>query len=473
MSRFSAWLLPWVVLHAAVVPAAAGDPDHFLRITEYYVSPETKLPAGALGPRIACLGAVSPDDKTTVVKQSDDTFRLCDTRTGKLFGKAMKHGKRLLSAQFHGPYLFSFAQSDPGPVYPDSDDWLAYLVWDAATGEPVKARTPRSLRGASSLSITADGKTVAAVQGFGKVGYKVRVCDVLTGKDLGPMVEARTWDGAQCQLSPDGKMVAVWSVHVFTLWDVKTGKLLDQITCAPGTVDRPAATTFVYSWPTKTLMSQTATASGGTPPYVWTSTLEWMSFPGKKPLPHKTSTSGYFADKKFSPDGSLLILNGQLYDWKNGKVRALQREKGMGAPHHAGFSPDGTLVAMAFYRVKEREGPKGAFVSLFEVKTGKALGKPLLLEDVVADIRFDRDSRTFATIEQRESVWDPRKRWGGIGEGPQTHIRLWEVPERPAERGAAAARDTFLPHLFFRPWPDGERRPRSCICRDQWREWCS
>jgi WD40 repeat protein len=428
MSRFSAWFLPRLVLLTAIAPAAASAS---LEASGLNAPPEKKLPEGALGPRIACLGATSPDNKATVVKESDDTFRLCDARTGKPFGKVMRHGKRLLSAQFHGPYLFSFAQSDPGPVYPDSDDWLAYLVWDATTGEPVKAKTPRSLRGASSLSFLADGKVVAAVQGFGAVGYKARVCDVLTGKHLGPVVEARTWAGAQCELSPDGKAVAVWSAHVFTLWEVKTGKLLGQITCAPGTADRPAATTFVYSWPAKTLMSQTATASGGAPPYTWTSTLDWMSFPGKKSLPHRRSTSGYFAGKKFSPDGSLVTLNGLLYDWKNDKFRGLQRARGMGAPHFAGFSPDGTMVAMAFDRAKEREGPRGAFVSLFDVKTGKALGKPLVLEDVVADVRFDRDSRTFATVEQREPVWDPRKRWGGIGGGPQTHLRLWKVPERP------------------------------------------
>jgi WD40 repeat protein len=241
--------------------------------------------AGHRGP----VGAVAfaPDGKTLVTSGCDST-RLWDVTNGKqkhpltekveyfpfpvLRQNAFSGDGKLVAAigPYHGLHLWNTASGERLPdwegmkggrpmAFVPQSDVLAVAgaqglrLWHTATGKPAYRRLRRAIPAAriTALTFSPDGQRLAAVVQRGDTEGQ-RVCEIglwhtATGKkngalafnpapaagwaatDLGEMFSHKSGDGrwpVALLFSPDGKQLAVATLHAVHLFDVATGKEL-------------------------------------------------------------------------------------------------------------------------------------------------------------------------------------------------------------------------------------------------------
>jgi RNA polymerase sigma factor (sigma-70 family) len=273
----------------------------------------------------------SPDGKTLASGDSNGEMRLWDAATGELLRAFVDQDYNRVTA---------LAFSPDGKRLASNKGRLS--LWDVATGTKQPGFAADYQKWAQSLAFSPDGQTVAVTADRDPL---IRFFSTATGKLTSQIKEDHPWTIYAVAFSPDGKSLATAGEDsVARVWDLTTHKALHQFRLAEPVTDvawspdgkRLAAgaerTVTVWETATETKLHQ----------------FDQWSGRGTRSL-------------AFSPDGKRLAAAGRIWDLPGGK------EVGLCAGPHAGcvaYAPDGTALATA--------GPDGA-IRLHDPDTGKEL----------------------------------------------------------------------------------------------------
>ncbi len=173
--------------------------------------------------------AFTPDGKT-LVTASSETVYLWDVATAKVRSKLIDpdvriyDGLKALKGFSHGNTICDLAISPDGRTLATASRDATAKLWDLDTGAlraTLKGHRGRVLR----LAFSRDGRTLAT----GSDDKTAKLWDVVTGQLKATLGHNGTvWS---IDFSPDGKLIATAADndHSVKVWDVATGKLLDEL----------------------------------------------------------------------------------------------------------------------------------------------------------------------------------------------------------------------------------------------------
>jgi WD40 repeat protein len=210
-------------------------------------------------PAVVVALSLSPDGKLLASTDVDGRVRLWDTATGKMRrewpavtgsavsftpdGKALAIGGKGMGVELWDPaegkklgalpeawgQKLAFGADGKALLCANTDKGV--VLWDVPTGKEVRRFESTA---PSAIAFSRDGKTVAA--GGDK---RVLLWDAGTGNEVRQISLPDDWVTAcSLALSPDGKVLAAAAEGLpnFAVWDVPTGKLIDENDTAGGAV---------------------------------------------------------------------------------------------------------------------------------------------------------------------------------------------------------------------------------------------
>ena len=153
--------------------------------------------------------AFSPDGKTIVTGDADETARLWDAIGGYPIGEAMVHGAMVNCVTF----------SPNGETVVTGGADAKARLWDAATGSPIGEPLIHQIA-VDASGYSMDGKTIFMSSGDGTA----RLIDASTRRPVGPLF-MRASGASPVSVSSDCKTVLAWSGdRTVRLWDAATGQ---------------------------------------------------------------------------------------------------------------------------------------------------------------------------------------------------------------------------------------------------------
>jgi len=287
--------------------------------------------------------------------------------------------------------------------------------WDLKTKEKVFAFPCHDGR-LLSLTISPDGTTVATV---GEGGGLIRFWD-LPGKKASAGLGHDIHGNYCVTFSPSGKLLAAVARDTVRVWEVATGRILQQWTW-------PAACRVAFS-PDDNVLA----CVGGNVGMVF-----WDTGSGKK-LFEGDLTGGNGISLVFSPDGQVVATGGNSVVQLSHVPSGVERSRfGKRIPYLA-FSPNGRMLASG--GVLDGTGDKA--VHLWEVATGKERGRFEGHDEHILDVAFSPRGQLLASgSEDRTAiVWDLAARdQGQVRLTGEDGLELWKAlaSEDAAEAYAA------------------------------------
>jgi WD40 repeat protein len=313
----------------------------------------------------------------------------------------------------HGSFMRAVALRPDGKVLV-SGSHAAIRLWDAATGQPLKAVSDG--RGAELARFSPDGKRLVTAQ-------PAQLRDAATGQPVGQPLQRR-WPLSALAFSRDGRLLATADGRLgantqpegdVRLWDAATGAPRDD------PLPQPLVTALEFSPDGKLL------AAGS-----WGGTRLWDAERGK-PVGGLLAQHGQIQAVAFSPDGKTLLTasNGpRLWDVAMGKPRTAELNAPGGIPYLATFGPDGKTFATATV----------AGLYQWDTASGRLLGGVAHQHSsgwLPAGWSFSPDHRRFAMIGERVCT-QIRTDAHGQAQGPTWstwNAVVWELPAEPLAGG--------------------------------------
>ena len=385
--------------------------------------------------------AYSPDGQTCVTTAGGSVHRR-DGLTGEPVGQALVHSGEVLAMAF----------SRDGLLLATGTDDKSVRIWDVATGKLISQPIPQP-DFVNSVEFSPDGRWLLATTGYRdySVVSSARVWEVASGKPASPpLPHPATIRGGV--FTPDGRLAITGAYDgLIRFWDTSTWRLLGEPIKTTQVVALALSRdglylavacnsdeAFVYSVPDRRLVSSPMRHPGllkaiGFHPdggLVATGCEDglarlWNWLPGIQvgpPLVHQNSVIAV----DFSPDGRRLITGSEdkfarIWDLPrharagtpmtqsdrtltlgnldpslvSGHPRTrITGDRGRPIPHWvweylcASFSPDGRYVVT---------GSSDNSARVWEVATGRLIGKPLLHDNWVRTVAFAADNQHVLT----------------------------------------------------------------------------
>lgn len=154
--------------------------------------------------------AFSPDGKHIVAGGHATSFFIIDAETGECIKEIGRYKGALWNV--------SFSPDGKNIIAPE---YNAICIWDAKTGECVRAITEDNVR---SAMFSPDGKKIVSASG----DNIIRIWDAKTGESIRSLEghEDAVWDAS---FSPDGKRILSTSLDkTVRIWDAKTGECIEK-----------------------------------------------------------------------------------------------------------------------------------------------------------------------------------------------------------------------------------------------------
>ena len=335
--------------------------------------------------------AFSPDGRTLAAGMGG-LVRLWDVATGRELLPVPAHRDRIgfvrLSPDGRTVMTAPGVHGEDGP----GPSATVFRYWDARTGmelAPPAGQGPElppfeSLRINADLS--ADGKTFAAPGN----DRAVHLWDVASGKELRKVAfDGEGWAGC-CQFSPDGKLLLLQRGAKGGLWEVETGKLLDELPTS--------AADHSFSPDGKVLASCLWPPEG----------VRLLDTSTRREL-HRLQTPGKLGAFTFSPDGKTLAWVGRvrpemrLWDVATGKEKAALaagQPQGMREWNvvRLAFTPDGKWLV---------GGGVGGTVCFWDPATGALRQEVATGHSFVTELALSADGKVLLTADYETGlVWD-------------------------------------------------------------------
>ncbi|MCG9129286.1 sigma-70 family RNA polymerase sigma factor [Candidatus Poribacteria bacterium] len=321
--------------------------------------------------------AFSPDGKTLVSGNSDNTIHLWDIQTHTLQNTFKGHTDSVLSVVFN---------SDGTSLASGSKD-NTICLWDVYTG-----KLQKTLKGHTNAVISVvfdpNGETLAS----GGIDTTLRLWDVETGTLQKTINLVEYTERMDMTFSPDGKTLAAWEWGTIQLWDVGTGVLEKTLK----EQERDVVYDIAFNPDGKTIASA---MNNGTIRLWHTQTWEQQ----KILIGHKNLVLSVV----YSSDGKTLTSAG--FD---GTLRRWDLETGECQNTHTGFNGDVNDVAYSSDGKTIASALDNGTVDLLNAQTGMLLHTLKVLNtdsDLIKSVSFSPDGKMLAG--------------GGYGR----EIHLWDV----------------------------------------------
>lgn len=337
--------------------ATASD-DKTVRIWEINPRQSTDKLANKIEKEFASYAKFSPNShELRLILISGNSAKLWDAKTTESLGETIRHGDRILQAEF---------SIDGQRVVTASLDHTA-RVWDAASGRPISG--PLQHRNfVLNARLSMDGKRVITVSRF---DTNALLWDSETGKTLGEPLHHENYIN-YAAFSPDGRLVVTASEDNTTrLWDGQTGRPLSDPMRHEGRVEYAEFSpngrhivTIAYN------------------------TVELWDVSTAKRLGEPMQHESFVRYAAFSPDGRRLVT---ASDDHFARVWDVDTGQPIGEPmlhegkvFNAAFSPpDGRIIVTA---------SSDNIVRFWDAKSGKLIGNPIQHEGLTS-AEFSPDGR--------------------------------------------------------------------------------
>jgi WD40 repeat protein len=329
----------------------------------------------------------TPDFRAVAWAALDGTIRLYELETGK---EIRKIGEPQADRAASGTPMFS----------PDGKVLLwrtlsgSSVVWDLDTDKEIVLGRNGPGTYVGALAFAADGKTLAATM----ANYSVRLWDLPSGKDRFGEGSGHAGNILALALSPDGQTAtSIGGDRTLRRWEVSTGRELLQV--ALGQTAR-----FNIS----ALSPDGRTAAIGLFKDNVFNTIElWDTTAGKSTRQIEVDQPLDFASLSISADSKTLLARDRvgtlrLWEASSGKVvgqvvqQATATDQSING--RCALSPDAKVVA-SVWTLRNLANNRNSFeVRLFQVSTGKLVGRMPLTATFVSNMAFTPDGRTLALI---------------------------------------------------------------------------
>ncbi len=345
---------------------------------------------------VSCL-AFSPDGKTLVSGSNRHNLVLWDMATGeplRIFNSGRQVG------------VFSVVFSPDGKTVVSGHAWGYLRSWETATGKHIRllsgmggeegGRLPFEHTGpVHSIAFSPDGKTLVSA-GYYERGTEIRLWETATGKHIRLLgrVDGEENSFDSLAFSPDGQTLAIGlGAGGINLWD-KTAGVVTQFLKGPEERYIRRVLDLAFSPDSKLL------ASCGEDKLVDLWDMETNK--------HLRTFIGHEDDVfsvGFSPDGKTLASSSKesVHSWN---TQAGEEHLRSVITHTAildvVFSPDGKTLAT---------GNKDNTVSLWDAKTGKSLNTLIGHKGEVSNVAFSSDGKTLASSGNEDKtviLWDTK-----------------------------------------------------------------
>jgi len=206
---------------------AAGSTDRTVKLWD----PDTGKVKATLRGHLAGVAAVafSPDSKTLASGSGDETIILWDPARGKASATLRGHIGTVAGVAF----------SPDGKTLASGSADRTVKLWD-----PVSGKLGATLQGhagcVTAVALSPDGKTLAS----GSVDEIVKLWDLPSGKNTATLGDLQANGIYSLAFSPDGKRLVAGMGDRAILWDVASGKKIDQIGVAVNEYLTPCAAAF-------------------------------------------------------------------------------------------------------------------------------------------------------------------------------------------------------------------------------------
>lgn len=226
----------------------------------------------------------SPDGKSIVAVSSDNSAKICDSRSGILVKSLQGHSDRLVSAAFspNGKYVVTASLDKTAKV------------WDVNNGALLFSLEGH-LKRVRSAQFSSDGNLIATASS----DSTAKIWDVHSGKLI------RTFNSNNhvfsAQFSPDGLFLATSSLQTANIWELSSGKLIHSL---------KGHSTWVYSIGFSPNGKYIITSSYDNTSKIWDVTSGKLVLPLEEPIQIHSA--------KFSKDGKYIIttlLDGSVKIW--------------------------------------------------------------------------------------------------------------------------------------------------------------
>jgi WD40 repeat protein len=379
--------------------------------------------------------AFSPDSKTLLTADFDNTLRCWDVETGKLTKfLPMDQGEHL-------SLLWATFSPDRKLLALIADKEMAIL--DVATCKPLFRLRFAKGQEHSSVAISPDGRTLAI---FGRDNL-VRLWDIVKGKQLRTL-NGHTKEVCAVEFSPDGKSIGSAAGDDLRLWDVAAGREIRRFD-ADGGPHAGGLASFAFAPDGRTL----ATGSGN-------SIRLWDVATGKQIRQLTGHGSWYIPGLAFSADGRQLVSGSRdhtILIWDVATGKPLHHFQGhRGAVISLSFAPDGKTLASG--------GDEDQTLIIWDIAAGKPRHVLPGHKDWVSAVAYSPDGKIVVSGEGSKS-WgekDRRIRAWDAGDGrllPQSFGQLGSVQSLTFSPDGKALASTGL-DAWVRVWDAGSGKRR-------------